>query len=48
MLLTDQQEEFSYAYVHAVATVAGVGVVGASIAALRSAHRPGVAVLRDL
>lgn len=30
MLLTDQQEEFSYAYVHAVATVAGYGVMRTS------------------
>lgn len=30
MQLTDQQEEFSYAYVHAVATVAGYGVIRAS------------------
>ena len=27
MQLTDQQEEFSYAYIHAVATVAGYGVI---------------------
>ena len=30
MQLTDQQEEFSYAYIHAVATVAGYGVTRAS------------------